>query len=679
MAQDLPNVKDRTITGELSQPLKDFLKDLREKISKDDSDRENWMYKVMTARNQRLGIKRYTNEPYEGAPDIPLPESDKLIKKGTPNFVLSSWSPKKMCIVSVADGVQVTPQLKEKAHRSELVMNMILRKKINWFEKLELAADFAKESGFCLFRVVEKWEDRKIHKVIDLDDFEEEQVDQLKQLSNDGIRTFLVDRYGFDLEDKEDKREIDGVIKQFRSGESIIEFDVKDITSMPDVDIPLPTKVIVPSYTTDVTKANRITYEYFMTRREIEENINAEVFIKKDLDALDFSGKGREDTDLVESQKRRHEGVGDSNSTADLFRIHEVECWYQEEKDGPFARWVFTFLADILPAEEALLRRLPFPYEFDGWNYERFDNEKKDPRHYNSRGEPEMIRAVQDTMERSLNNMLIRDEMNNNPLYEVLDTSDILQRETFLKPGDMLPVKALGQEIRALHEPIKVDVSSDRIMQLLKAYVEEYRFLGDQLFRNATNAGGGKTLGEINLGLRNQSGPLNLDVIRWNETLSRVYKKMFLIMQERLDEPIFIEGVKVTREDFNFPAEVRSNGNLEISDKQLATQKAIARIQIVLQMVQSGVANVEDVYNAYRDWLEKDGVKDPDQFSTHPQEILQGKLAQMQQALQQMQLQAQQLQKANEDSQKDLAKTKEQTTTAVKNAQGQMEALVNAQ
>jgi hypothetical protein len=207
-------------------------------------------------------------------------------------------------------------------------------------------------------------------------------------------------------------------------------------------------------------------------------------------------------------------------------------------------------------------------------------------------------------------------------------------------PGAKLPVRQIGAEIKQLNQFPKPDPASTEIMNLLKAYIEEYRAVADQLFRNATNQGGGKTLGEIQIGIQQNSGPLNLDVISWNETLSRTYQKVFNILYERLDESIFIDGEEIVREDFNFPAVVKSNGDLEVANEQLATQKAAMRLQAISNPVFADCVNSEDKYNALKDWLEKDGIKDPDQFCTDPKIIAQEQIAQLQGQLQQLQQQA---------------------------------------
>jgi hypothetical protein len=261
-------------------------------------------------------------------------------------------------------------------------------------------------------------------------------------------------------------------------------------------------------------------------------------------------------------------------------------------------------------------------------------------------------------------------------MWEVLDTSEIMDAHIRFVPGEKVPVKQIGTEIKRLNEPNTVDVSSERIMQVLKASAEEYVGSTDQLFRNATNAGGGKTLGEIREGIKQNSGILNIDVINWNNFWTRVYRKIFYVLQERLEDTLWVNGVPITREDFNFPADIKANGSLEVSDTILAKQTALARLQLIAQFLQVGVVDREDVYNALQDYLEKDGVKDPDRFSTSPIEITQTQLAQLEQLRNQLTQQVQILQDQVSESAKQVAKNKKMGKKAVDQVEGQLEATV---
>lgn len=671
------NIKEQGADRELTKREKEFIGKLQGKTSSDLSDVERWRNKAAISINQRLGIKRYTSKPYSGAPDIPLPETDKLIKKSTPNLILSATSLKKPAVVELEAGLELTPELSEKIKKAEAGLNLVLnRKETGLFKKISLAADNAKTYGHCLFRTFEDFRDRTVTKVIDLDELPEGEEDNLKALNKEEKVAFVAERYSLDPEDEEDGEIIDDVIAQFNSGERTIEFEVNIISSLPNFEVPLPTKVVVPTYTTEINEAERIRYEFFMSQHELEERMDSNEFRKKDMEKLDFSGASKgSDEDINEQTKQQNSGVTDNSKESDLFRIHMVNTWYKPEASGKFQRWVFVYFADIHDPDKATLQSIPFPYEFEGWDYDKFDNEVKDPRYYDSRGLPEQVRALQEFMERSVNNMLIRDEMNNTPMWEVLSTSEIMDSAIEFGPGRKLPVTQIGTEISAIASQSSVDVSSERIMQFMKATMDEYAGSTDQLFRNATNAGGGKTLGEIEQGIQQSAGPISVDIRRFNEALSCVYQKFFEIMKERLGETLFVDGMAITKEDYNFLGRVRSNGNLEVSDQQLATQKAMARLQVVGQMVGGGVADTEDLFRALQDWLEKDGIKDPDRFSTDPKQILQTQLAQLQQAVQQMQQQAQQLQDEISKGQKTVSRNQKKIDKDIDNATGELTAI----
>ena len=631
------NIKEQSKKGSMSDHKKEFFKKLLGSVSEDSTDSSQWVEKQKITINQRLGIKKHTDFPYPGAPDIPLPETDKIIKQSVPTYVLSSWNSKKIALVKIANTVNPTPELKEKARKAEKGLNWVLRSRsTNWLKKLILSADNMKQYGHALFRTYEDFTSTIVHKVINVDDFTPEQLKMFKDLPMLEKKQELANRFELDLED--DAKVLSDIVKAFNSGDKTIGFDIERISSVPNVEIPIPTKVTVPTYTTDINSAERIKYQIEMTRHELEEEMDNGRFIKNDIDdivtdgsANDSSGNG----DTIEKEKLNNSDTTDNAADKDIFKINIVNTWYKPSKDSRYQRWVFVYLDGVSDPEKAILQDIPFGGDYEGWDFDKCDNETKDCRYYDSRGEGEMIRALQEVMDRSVSNMLIRDEFNNMPLWEVQDNSEIMDSNMPLSPGMKLPVQQLGQEINQLNQQPIPDTSSQQLMVNAKTFIEEYRNSNDRFFRNATNPAGDKTLGEVKAGIQQSTGPMSVDVLNWNSTLSNVYFKMFSILKERMDDSIFIDGEEITREDFNFPAEVISNGNIEVADKERAVAKAQSRVMMVSQMMQAGVADGTDLFNAYQDWLEKDGVNRVDDYSTDPEEIMQTKLAQMQQQLQQ--------------------------------------------
>lgn len=632
-----PSIKDISKTAKISQRMTDFINKLKTDVLQFDIDgTETWRNKMITARNQRQGIKRVTNNPYPGAPDIPLPETDKLIRKHKPNFVLAAISGKKIMSITAQDGSDlVKNEVKEMIRKSELAMNFIFENKIPWVRRLTLATDRFLEKGFCIFKIIERFEARLISKRIDLEEFEGGILKELKKLPAAQKRAFISERFGLDPEIDSDKATIDDIMDQFNSGKTVIEFEVEEVDSFPDVLVPMPEKIFVPKGTTDIRTAIRVTHEFFLPEHILLKNALKGIYIKDKV--LKMLGDGQDlktgDQTLNEKLKDRLAGVTDNEEVGENFRIHETLAWYQPEDNKPFERWVFTFLADAAE-EDQLIQYMPFPYEFEGWDYIRHDNEVMDENHYRSRGIPEQVRALQEFQERAVNNMLIRDEINNAPMFTVTSNSSIMSNNIKFVPGQKIRVSS-HDEIKPLIEGRTVDVSSERIFKILKATGEEYIGSVDQLFRNATNKGA-DTLGELQEGIGQTQFLLSLDVMNWLDTLSKVYKIVFDIMKERLVNPIIVNGESITREDFQFEPRIKANGSVEMADKRLQAQKAFNRLKVVKEARSDGVATVDDVFNAYEDWLEKDGVQSPNDFITKPEEILNDQIAQLEQQAQKL-------------------------------------------
>lgn len=636
------HVQDQTldVPEKMTEEFSKFISDLRTNVQNDEDNRLSWKSKLITAANQRLGVKRISNKPYPGAPSIPLPETDKLIRKQKPNYVMSSYSQKKLCSIELdasVDQRMVTNDIMKAVARAEIGLNYVLRKKMDWLRKLAIAVDNFLEKGHCIFKVIEKFESCMKTKTLDLTSLPQQVRDELELASNEELVQFVAQRFGFDAEDDDDKEVIDDIIRQFRGGEDVITFTYESVKSFPDIIIPPGEKIIVPSYTTEIETAERITHEYFYTKREMEEAALAKRFNKRiieRLDKLEFKPTGTGEYDILDTQLARNEGIIDNPEHGNddgLYRIRETVTWFKPEGKKRYERYVFTFMPDVASVEDSLLQYMPFPYDLETWNYVKHDHESKSWRYHDSRGVPEMVRAVQEFMERSMNNMLIRDDINNAPIYTVLTSSKVQSNTIRFIPGQKIKVAQHGEIARLDDGQSKVDLSSERINQTLKAYAEEYLGSVDQLFRNATNKGGGKTLGEIQQGVQLSQNLLSLDIMLWNETMKKIYMMVFKILRDRMDEPIVVDGVTITKEDFQFDPEITPTGSIEALDKDRQAMKAVTRYQVIAQEAQRGMVVLpEDLYNTVHDYLEADGVKDPDRYCSSPEEVQQYRMQQMQ-------------------------------------------------
>jgi hypothetical protein len=207
-------------------------------------------------------------------------------------------------------------------------------------------------------------------------------------------------------------------------------------------------------------------------------------------------------------------------------------------------------------------------------------------------------------------------------MYTVLKTSSLNQSSVQFIPGQRLPVNRHDEIQELSSRTNRTDMSSIQIFQIVKGFLEEYLGSTDQLFRNATNAGGGKTLGEIKAGIQLSMNLLSVELMLWNDSLKKVYQMVWDILRDGLLKPFSVGGELITKEDFNFDAEINPTGTIEALDKVERLNRSLQRFNIILQQVQLGViANKEDLYNAMYDYLIEDGCKNPGRYITEPRII----------------------------------------------------------
>lgn len=639
MDMKTPSEKDKSEKSIPAEVL-DFFTETKAKIIKNDVEAiQSWKDKMRIARNMRQGIKRETDFPYPGAPDIPLPETDKIIRKHKPRFVMSILSGKRLMQIRPLEGVQVvTPKMNEQAGRANMAMNWLFASPaMDWIKKLTLNADRMLEKGHCIFKIVEEFKSRMVNKMINLNEYTDEEIATFTKATKPQKIEYLANRYGLDPDNEQDEQTLKKILTDFSKGKKIIKFSTEEVKSLPNVLIPMPEKVYVPKDTTDINKAIRITNEFFLSEHELLQLALNDVLIKDRVKAvLKMKNVVKGESDINEQQKDVLEGVANTADSGESYRVWETVLWRQPEENAPFEKWVFTYFADIASPEESIIQYMRYPYEYEGWNYVKCDNELLDERYRAARGIPEQIRAIQEFMERSVNSMLIRDEINNAPMYTVRNNANLVSDNVRFIPGQRINVND-HDDIKQLSQASNIDLSSERIAQMLKAYAEEYVGIPDQMYRNATNSGGGKTLGEIQMGTTEAQFSVQLDILNWTNAIREVYMKVFLTFRERLVTPIVINGTVITREDFLFEPDITVIGSLEMADKGLQLQRSQLRLERSRMAVQDGVATKEDLFRAYEDYLEKDGVKEPMDYLTDPKEIMKQQITSMETQIMQMQ------------------------------------------
>lgn len=600
----------------------EFIKKLAQKVRQDDADRQVWKDKQVVAYNARLGLKRRTNRPYPGASEVPIPITDKFITKLKSMFVSVATLMKKQIVVTLDDGESITPETKTSAERIERALNNLIKKRdFGWAKKVTLFVDYFLENGHAVFKIIEKFFSKTINRVIDMDNFSDEEKAFLKSLKKNDLRAVLAEREEMDLNDEDDLNEIDKAIEQFKAGKKKLKFTKKEIYSEPTVIPERGLRIIVPSSGTETQRLTRICHDMWMSYYELRDKANKGIYSKATVDALSEDG-GTSDDGLTNTSWAISEGTTTLDSKSELFNVRETQTWYEGRK------WVFTWIEEVGESNDKdgtkdirILQELPLPYDHGMWTYVKHDYELKNTRWYSSRGVPEKIRGLHQTIEKMYNARLVRDELNNAPMWRVSKQLGMAGDEIRMRPGQV--ISAEQGEVEMLNKGITTDVSSERLEQQAKAYAEEYLSITDFSNRSAVNQGSARTATELQLINQSSTRQVNMDIALFLDTLSEVANHMYLICKQAVQKPTKIGGVVLTPEDFLTKVIVSWSGSLDATDSQMQMMKAQERMNIVMQYGQpAGIVTPTNVYNMLQDYIDKDPDVDViSKFITTPEDV----------------------------------------------------------
>ena len=602
-----------------------FIRKLAQKVRQDDQDRQVWKDKQVVAYNARLGLKRRTNRPYPGASEVPIPITDKFIVKLKSMFVSVATLMKKQIVVTLDDGEVKTPETKMSANKIEQALNNLVKKRdFGWAKKVTLFVDYFLENGHSVFKIIEKFFSKTINRKINIEDnFSIEDLKLLKTLKKEELRQVLAQREEMDIEDKDDLREIDKAIEQFRSGKKVLTFTKKEIYSEPTVIPERGLRIIVPSSGTETQRLPRITHDMWMTYQELRDKADKGIYDRQTVDSLDPEG-GVTDDGLTNTSWAVSEGLSTMDTKSGLFNVRESQTWYDNTK------WVFTWIEEgghtpdknETPIHDLrVLQELEFPYDHGMWTYVKHDYEVKNTRWYSSRGVPEKIRGLHQTIEKMYNARLIRDELNNAPMWRVSKQLGMAGDEIRMRPGQV--IQGEPGEIEMLNKGITTDVSSERLEQQAKAYAEEYLSITDFSQRNAVNQGSARTATEIQAINQASTRQVNMDIALFLDTLSEVAQHMYLILKQAVDRPMKVAGVLLRPEDFLVKTIVSWSGSLDATDSQMQQARAIQRMQTIMQYGQPvGVVTPTNIFNMLQNLIDMDpDVDQTSKFITTPEDV----------------------------------------------------------
>jgi len=613
--------------------LKTIEKEVLIQVQQDYNNSAKYRSKFDTAHNIRFGLHLDPDDvPFEGGYNITLPLADKIIRKRLPSYITSVWNNKQLASIKVKEFLATSsPDLltifNKKADYSEKYFNYYLHNKIDLLSAISEISNYMLEAGKGYLKVFTEdkvYFNTYVLDVMELlvgnDEIEDEDVaiEELRKRSKEELASLLYENvyYDIDIESKSDVDTIMSVVKQFKEGKNIIEFQIKKTEAIANVVAIHPKDIILPEVSSkDIDRLPRVTHAYQLNRSELHSKID----------------QGWDKPEIEKYLK------GHKEDLIDLWEVH-YKVLKSEIKDPSLnipkeGDNYIILVSTHIKGKKNSLSTIVEPTYNGKYPIFPFYNEYTDADAHSSRGIPEMLRYLQMSTDAMINNQLNRDIVNNTPMFTIKRSSGIKEEDVDFNPGKGFLVDS-HDDIR-FWENKGSDVSGERLESKFKAYSEEYVGTIDFTFGNSSNANrGAKTLGEIQMASSEADKIASLDLLLFQRNVSVVLECLFYTLRNVFKDRVKIDDVMITKDMLQFPCIVVSNGNLEDSDKYFSESKAFNRLQTILGMPNE-ISDLQDKYNALTDFLEKSGVADTDRYATDPRETLQSDIGQLTQQVQQ--------------------------------------------
>ena len=582
-----PQIKNETV------------QELCQEVEKAISDRSEWEHKQRVFYERRYGIRDDKNFPWPGSSNINIPLIDKTIRRQKPVYVNAIFGVNP--VLSIETLGEGDP---ERARRIENFYDWLIRYKMDRCRETQIqSVDHFLTYGQSYIKVV--WDHRTERKTRTLDlSFLPDDVNR-NEISDEDFAQ-LAPQMGLDLNEKEDLKAFESVLKQFRDGKDKLKVSLQVMKqNAPRWEFVDSRDVIVPfDSADDIDSLPWICHRMYMTPAEIRERgihgmYDEDVASKVALESK-TSEMGSDDSSYINSARTVREGVSASSASGSFIELHEIYFYHDIDGDGLEEQCVMTVAADSME----VLRLIEYPYEHGEWPFTRFAYEITEPRWYSPRGIPEMLYDLNAEINAQHNAKLDRMTIQNAITFKVREGSVRNPSQLRFRPGGYIPVRRMDDIQPITHQVM--DYSFEAEERTLKAYAEEYVGVQDFGISNVNQRVERRTAAEVQEISRISQMQSALDIQIFQESMRRLHRQTLFLWSQYGDMTVIInidgrEPVVFNRWDLYKDFDLIPTGRLDNLDSRSRAQKALADMQVASSPVFSPFVNS---YELLRDYFE---------------------------------------------------------------------------
>jgi len=592
--------------------------DLYGMVEEAKNNSSTWAEKANNYYRLRMRQKKTKTFPFPGCSNLRLPTIETVMRK-TKAALMALYT-------NVKPRVMVIPQTDSdmgKAGKIEQFLDWLAETKIRMMPKLAIITDNMLQHGISLAKVIWRMEDVKTTENISIDDFEVQEVTALfdSSVPEEKLLEILARKFNVDISETvvdENIEELKRVISEFRNGKTKVKMSLKDeLYNAPDVVPCDPTYVYVPTDAgINVQELRFIAHEYFEPYNVLQYKAENDIIDKDGIDDIDYyKGVNIQDQKNVNFTKDLREGIDRINNPSKMVKVIDLYTYYDLDDDGTEEKCHFLLAPDF----SVVLKKQKLEKDSQKWPFIRFCTEITDNRWFSPRGFPEHLEDLSKEIDAQHNQKIDNQTIRNAPLF-VFRSGIINPRLVKFIPGQGIPVPGttpLDDAIKVMdNNNSNVDFSYEREEMILKGIIQEYIGQVDYSLQSMINKRQPRTLGEVEMQSQAANTVFSLDASFYAEALGEIFSHILDLCQQYMPERIFAQVVgtdgitplHITRDEIQGKYHTFCRGNDITSNPQLRLQKAILRIQILLnpEAVQMGVVTPMNAFNILKYYLQYD-------------------------------------------------------------------------
>ena len=652
---------------DLDDRFMDFFRlELQPAVDRDFRDRWVWMQKMAKYHARRYGLdRRKPNFPFPGAADIWPPLTDMIIEQMKAMY-LSPLLLANPPVNALAMGAEEDDRTQDVETWFEYELN---HDSPNFFREQAFYVDDILSCGFGILKTFYAYETATAPETISLNTLPKELAQRVpmqtqnQDMNSLGLSEKLFDKlawesqvYGnqiypptvslleamFDLdrEDPTDKVAIAQILEWMRQGaKQPLTFKKRDtVVDAPATVSVMGENLIVPTDAGGVEDCFHITHECWLNGFNVRQKRRDNLWRPETVDQLLNAGKGRDDPRFGRSGIQQVEAArqGMNYTAGEKYYVRETCTWFDYDQDGVDEKIVILWS----PVCEKPLRAYVYDRPSRLWPYHITPFERNKRGFYSARGIPERLQDIEREIvvqkRAELNRLMISSALS----LLVRSTSPLANQAIRWVPGEKLVVNDIDRDVKPLAMP-DLSVTFQQQERLWKVWAESYTGTPNYAISDPLSSlNEPRTKYEIQA-IQGQGAQVgNAKTAMHRETMSAVFNEMFTLYQ-RLGPPskwIAVTGsepLEITQEELQGEYKFVMSPLYGVDNPELEAQKALARLQVLMQVAASGVMPPEtmiDMGAAVELYLQKD---DPKAARRIVRKRTQEEMAQLQQQQQQ--------------------------------------------